>query len=341
MLIRRLCFAAAILAVTVLSFGQITIHDTDISPIGATWHIGVIYYTTFNTGSSGANQTWTFADQTWYYRGTNTVVDPAATPFATGFSTATNCTFTWVPGDTILDSWAFHRVTPTAVYYLGHAIVGSGEVVFDHESLESPLPATYQTQWTGVERTHFGQVVYVDSSISSVDGWGTVNTPYGSYPCLRVFTHLWSTIFTNGQQTQQTQDVGYMWVNQQGVEVVGVSSSEGVTDPNFTTGSMTMIGVPLSTDPARGPVARNFAVGQNFPNPFNPTTMLPVSLDKNARVTVDIYDETGRLVSHEDLDMPAGAHNVPVQASGWSSGNYFARVSAAEQQQTVKMQLLK
>jgi hypothetical protein len=345
MIMRRLCLAAALLAISGLSFAQITIHDTDISPNGSTWSLGVVSNGTFDCGSSGANQTWTFADQTWYYRGTNTVVDPSTTPAATSFPTATRCIFTWVPGDTIVDSWSYHRVTPTAIYYLGHAIVGSSSTILDQESLESPLPVTYQTQWTGVERSHFGvppyQVTYVDSSISVVDGWGTVNTPYGNSPCLRVFTHVWNTISTPGLPPQQTQNVGYMWVNQQGVEVVGVTSGEGVTDPNFTSGSMSMLGVPLATDAVRGPVARDFAVGQNYPNPFNPTTTLPVSLEKNARVTVDIYDETGRLLSHEDMEMPAGAHSVPVRASGWSSGNYFARVSAADQQQTVKMQLVK
>ena len=345
MFMRRLCFVVAALAISALSFAQITIHDTDISPIGSTWSLGVVSYGTFNCGSSGTNQTWTFTDQSWYYRGTNTVVDPSTTPAASRFPTATRCIFTRVPADTILDSWTYHRVTPTAIYYLGNLNVGVAANVLDQESLESPLPATYQTQWTGVERSHYGsppnQVTYVDSSISVVDGWGTVNTPYGNYPCLRVFTHVWSTISTSGQPPQQSQDVGYMWFNQQGVEVVGVTSGQDVTDPNFTNGFMAMVNVPVSADPLRGPVAREFAVGQNYPNPFNPTTTLPVSLEKYAHVTVDIYDETGRLVSHEDMEMPAGVHDVPVRASNWSSGNYFARVSATNQQQIVKMQLVK
>jgi hypothetical protein len=88
-------------------------------------------------------------------------------------------------------------------------------------------------------------------------------------------------------------------------------------------------------------VATQFAVGQNYPNPFNPNTTLPVALARSGRVSVDIYDATGRLVSHAEQELPAGNNALRVDGSRWATGAYFARVTAAGQAQTMKMQLVK
>ena len=114
-------------------------------------------------------------------------------------------------------------------------------------------------------------------------------------------------------------------------------------DPNFTTGDLyvTQYGGQLSADPPRGPVADRFSIGQNYPNPFNPTTTLPVELQRNAKVTISIYDETGRLVSNEEMELPAGAHNLPIDGSHWATGAYFARVNADGQSLSTKMTLIK
>ena len=135
--------------------------------------------------------------------------------------------------------------------------------------------------------------------------------------------------------------MGYVWYTAGGLDVVSVTSDDGVTDPNFSTGFLEMSSFGDPAEPPRGPVAQNFAVGQNYPNPFNPATTLPVELQRNARVTMKIYDETGRLVSQEEFNLPAGQHNFPSTVRHWRTGTYFANVSAGADQQTVKMQLVK
>jgi hypothetical protein len=345
MFMRRFCFMIALFAITALSFAQLTIHDTDFPGVGFTVTHGTASATNLTQGSSGPNQTWTVGDYTWNNVGTSTVVDPATAPHISRFPTANRCVHeTEVVGGLNYEGYTMAHLTSSAYQLLGFDATDSA-IVYDQPAQYAVLPATYQTTWTQVVRTTFSilgyTIVSVDSTINTVDAWGSITTPYYSRNVLRVFSHTWAYTVTLGFPGPTTEHVAYEWVDQHGNPVVTMTSPDGVTSASFTSGDIQMLGVPNAVEPARGPVAKSFAVGQNFPNPFNPTTSLPISLEKNARVTVDVFDETGRLASHQEMDMPAGSFNVPVQAAGWSSGSYFARVSTPDQQQTVKMQLVK
>ena len=83
------------------------------------------------------------------------------------------------------------------------------------------------------------------------------------------------------------------------------------------------------------------------PNPFNPTTRIMFVLPVAERVSLDIYDATGRrvrtLVSRQ---LPAGSHSVAwdgrdERGQQAASGVYFSRLRAGDAQQSVKMLLLK
>lgn len=90
-----------------------------------------------------------------------------------------------------------------------------------------------------------------------------------------------------------------------------------------------------------------FTLQQNAPNPFNPTTRIPFKLARGGRVTLDVYDVTGRFVRRVlDESLPAGLHEA-----GWdgrddagravSSGVYFYRMASAARVETRRMVLLK
>jgi len=78
------------------------------------------------------------------------------------------------------------------------------------------------------------------------------------------------------------------------------------------------------------------------PNPFNPTTTLSFSLLKSSLVELTVYDVLGRAVMSHELGMlNAGVHDVVVDGAEWSSGVYFASVSAGEWREVVKMALVR
>ncbi len=89
-------------------------------------------------------------------------------------------------------------------------------------------------------------------------------------------------------------------------------------------------------------IPREFALLQNFPNPFNPTTTIEYVLPKSAEVLLTIYNlrgqEAARLVEGQQTE---GRHTAIWNASNMASGIYFYRLQAGDFVQTRKMVLLK
>lgn len=85
-----------------------------------------------------------------------------------------------------------------------------------------------------------------------------------------------------------------------------------------------------------------FAVEQNFPNPFNPTTQIKYSIPTNSLVTLIIYDLLGSQVKTLVNDFQnAGKYSSEFNAEGFSSGVYFYRLSAGRFSETRKLLLLR
>ncbi len=81
---------------------------------------------------------------------------------------------------------------------------------------------------------------------------------------------------------------------------------------------------------------------QNYPNPFNATTNIRYSLNSSSEIELTVYDLLGRKVQTLDRGFKkAGNHSVDFDASEFSSGIYFYKLSAGEFSETKKMVLLK
>lgn len=77
-------------------------------------------------------------------------------------------------------------------------------------------------------------------------------------------------------------------------------------------------------------VPSKYELGQNYPNPFNPSTRINFDLPLDSKVSMIIYDVTGReikrLISNEIRQ--AGYYTVELNGSSLSSGVYFYRINA-------------
>lgn len=90
------------------------------------------------------------------------------------------------------------------------------------------------------------------------------------------------------------------------------------------------------------PVPTIYALEQNFPNPFNPSTTIKFELPKTSHVTLTVYDVLGREVSllvNEKKN--AGSYHVKFDGSNLASGVYFYRIQAGDFVQTKRLLLLK
>lgn len=89
-------------------------------------------------------------------------------------------------------------------------------------------------------------------------------------------------------------------------------------------------------------IAENFQLFQNYPNPFNPATNIKFQIPNSTFVTLAVYDMLGKEIEIlVDEKLNAGTYKVDWNASNFSSGTYFYRLTAGEFTETKKMILLR
>jgi len=89
-------------------------------------------------------------------------------------------------------------------------------------------------------------------------------------------------------------------------------------------------------------VIKEFRLYQNFPNPFNPTTIMKFEIPLDSYVTLRVYDILGNeITTLINEEKTTGAYEVNFDARSFSSGIYFYTISAGSFRTTKKMLLVK
>lgn len=169
--------------------------------------------------------------------------------------------------------------------------------------------------------------------------------------------------------------VGFVWTFEQGMvhandylESLGIELPEGFViqtmsditdDGRFMTGwgaysdtpynpESFIVSIPHPSPVPEAQVPAQMTLGPNYPNPFNPTTNIALSLERGGEVQVDLYDARGRFVrSLHEGHLAAGSHDLVWDgrnAAGASvgSGVYMARARLETGEvQTIRMTLVK
>lgn len=80
-----------------------------------------------------------------------------------------------------------------------------------------------------------------------------------------------------------------------------------------------------------------FGLYQNFPNPFNPSTVISFSIPQDEHVTLKVYDILGNEITTL-LNEPkqAGVHQIEFSGKGLASGAYFYKLNSGEFTQVKK-----
>lgn len=85
-----------------------------------------------------------------------------------------------------------------------------------------------------------------------------------------------------------------------------------------------------------------FALGANYPNPFNPVTTIPIEISAPERVRLEVFDAAGRLVrTLVDRLLPIGVHEIRFDATGLPTGVYAYRLTTPSFTETRTMVLLR
>ena len=89
-------------------------------------------------------------------------------------------------------------------------------------------------------------------------------------------------------------------------------------------------------------IPQSYALSQNFPNPFNPSTTIRFELPEAGHATLKVYNSLGQEVATLlDGELGAGTFQAVWNAGGMPSGTYFYRLDAGSFTQSKKLVLLK
>jgi hypothetical protein len=91
-----------------------------------------------------------------------------------------------------------------------------------------------------------------------------------------------------------------------------------------------------------GFLPENFALHQNSPNPFNPTTNIQFSVPNLSPVSISIYNIRGEFIEYlvNDVYEP-GNYTMHLDAGDYSSGIYFYRLQTDNSVFTRKFIIIK
>ncbi|MGD9898602.1 MAG: T9SS type A sorting domain-containing protein [Calditrichaceae bacterium] len=308
-----------------------------------------------NVGSTGGPQTWTFTlndfpnGETY----TTTIVNPSTTPFAQDFQ---NSDHAWLSEFDTLSVYFYLDLTSTELLGLGSGS-SDGDTTYVQKYNPSDrilkFPLSMGTTWTSnyienISGSDMFEIIDSTSSTSTVDAWGTINIPAGSFNCLRVKTEEtdFSFFISDGiiVFSDTSSYISYYWITENEGLLADVSSMEGETNPNFTEADDFSMRVtePTSITEPEPFMIHSYNLMQNYPNPFNPSTAIRFELLSSGSVSLKVYDLLGKEVrTLVNGWVAAGAHEVLFDGSNLSSGVYFYRLETNDYSQMRKMLLVR
>jgi hypothetical protein len=126
----------------------------------------------------------------------------------------------------------------------------------------------------------------------------------------------------------------------------GLATNSGGTtsgdDWNWAPNKGIIVKNSVGITPISGVVPTSFSLAQNYPNPFNPSTRIKFDVPKSSFVKLKVMDMTGRvldLLVNENISV--GSYEINWDASKYSSGIYFYRLTTDGFSETKKMLMIK
>ncbi len=205
---RKMTFTLALMLVVSLTFAQITINPDDMPDVGDTIRTssalttGGVDYTL-----TGENFTWDFSTLGIVNQKVDTFVSVSSTPFlyqiiflypfvATIASPQPD--FDFIPGFEVTDAYLFYKETDNFFGMAGLGVNMAGiplPLKFDDPDIYYQFPVEYDNIDSSIASfslniPELGFYSTERNRKNTVDGWGTLITPYGSFPTIRIKSEL-------------------------------------------------------------------------------------------------------------------------------------------------------
>jgi hypothetical protein len=173
----------------------------------------------------------------------------------------------------------------------------------NNKYISSPVSLVIPFSWNASNDPNGDELIYifhlygpnVDTTIADLD---TTSLVFDGSRCLQYFTQYnWEVKATDGFDTVTSTTNAFK-----------TPRSTGVNDID--------------------PLPHQFSLEQNFPNPFNPATIIRVQTQVSGLVILKVYDVLGREVATLlNEQKPPGIYSVQWNANSCDAGVYFSRLS--------------
>lgn len=355
-------FLAFLFTLQLTTFAQLTINSSDLPNGGENIRTSVAVTTTEDPALTGAGYTWDFTSLTPSLQ-RNEIFDAAGT--YTGYYNALYSQFTGVPttygkvnftasllpipGMTVSMAYDFFRKSSTSLKQVGLAYTLNDSLPLPFEYTQADYVYNFPLNYGNSDSCNFkysphhiipaGTLPFyyggTGTRINEVDGWGTLTTPYGSFPTLRIKSTVTQTdtIFldsvTGGISLERPTKIEYKWL------------TPGAKIPLLQIDENIILGAPQVTsiiyiDSLRSEVpyigineinsSSEFKV---FPNPATEEINVQYTMTVSGKVSINIYNSLGQLISVVvDGITLAGKQTISLntKALGLKAGVYFISV---------------
>lgn len=203
---------------------------------------------------------------------------------------------------------------------------------------KKPVIATEFGYWSGENMNYFAnQVETFDSTFLAFEPRVPI-TKDGKYNSTGFLAGVtWWCIFDWYRQNNGFQSMGLVRMNRNIEKPVFASAKTKYGQ--FVDKSEYITAVEQTK---KSIIPKEFMLTQNFPNPFNPSTLISYYLPTNNHVTLKLYDVLGKEIAALVNEVKeAGVYSVPVNALALSTGVYFYRLQAGNFVATKKMAVVK
>lgn len=184
-----------------------------------------------------------------------------------------------------------------------------------------------------VNNVQSGVATHQSNHSLSVDGFGTLRFHDREYQCLRL----------RDMDVPPQKDKFFFYCTREGA-LLRIQSTNDQPDTGIVRvqKSRYYLGGNLVNIAQEGRPEFGFSLSQNFPNPFNPTTVIQYQIPKSSFVTMKIFDVLGRekatLISEHQN---AGNYSITFNSGALPSGVYFYRLQAGAYSEIRKLVIFK
>ncbi|HEY9081978.1 MAG TPA: T9SS type A sorting domain-containing protein [Vicingaceae bacterium] len=353
----KIVFLSTLTMLSLISSAQITISNNDMPNVNDIYHISITANLQGNNPAlTGTNFLWDYSQLQATIQRSDTFVTVSSTPFAYQYYFNNILLYPnhkanyAIKGNDI--NFQVVNITDVYDFYKNsssqYTNVGFGSNINGVPSSTQRIPVDVQYVFplnynnNNVSYSEFlvsiptvGDYGQSQERIDTVDGWGSLITPFGTFNCLRVksILNITDTLYTSqfgtGFSFPRPQQIEYKWLAaNSGVPVLKITTTSGSSQIEYQ--DNLMVGINDNVLPIY-----HLKI---FPNPAKESIVIDFQSLKKEQVSISLKDINGKIVKEiYSGDIEKGNNHILLSLTEFSNGFYFLDMNFSDYTITKKL----